>query len=470
MGRACPGMIVAGLRGGSGKTILSMGLLGLWRGMGRAVVPFKKGPDYIDAAWLAMAAGRPCYNLDPYLMTEEQLLASYARRSEGVDGVLVEGNRGLYDGVDEHGTYSTAELAKLLGLPVVIVLDATKTTRTAAAMVLGLRSLDPDVPIAAVILNRVAGARHESVSRRSIERYGGVRVVGAVPRLEDLPLPERHLGLVPPAESDAVSEVLERAAEVVSRHVDVEALWGVAKGAAVVPHVQIYRTRKPCPRTKARLGVMRDQAFHFYYPENLEALSEVGLDLVEISALQDRSLPAIDGLYIGGGFPEIFAQALADNLQLRGEIRSAAANGLPVYAECGGLMYLGEGIRASGKLFPMVGALPLWSEFTDRPQGHGYTELETCAANPFFEVGTVFKGHEFHYSKVASLDESKVSLVFNVRRGRGLDGRKDGVARWNVLATYSHIHASSCEQWAWSVRERVVRRSSEGKQQLAMAH
>lgn len=470
MGRVCPGIMVAGLRGGSGKTLLSMGLLRLWNGLGRTVVPFKKGPDYIDAAWLARASSRPCYNLDPYLMTREQILATYARHSDGVEATLVEGNRGLYDGVDEHGSYSTAELAKLLKLPVVVILDATKTTRTAAAMVLGLRLLDPEVPISAVVLNQVGSARHESVLRRSVEQYGGVRVLGAVPRLRELGLPERHLGLVPPAESGAVEEVLERTLEVISKYVEVEVLWELAQQAGAIPDVHMYRARKLVGKSRARLGVMRDAAFHFYYPENLEALRDAGLDLVEINGLTDGTLPAVDGLYIGGGFPEMFAGALADNEGLRREIRAAISDGLPVYAECGGLMYMGEGIRAGGRAYPMVGALPLWTEFTDRPQGHGYTVLETSAQNPFFPVGTLLRGHEFHYSRVVSLDESRVAFAFRVRRGKGVDGKVDGIVRRNVLATYSHLHAASCEDWAWLVAERVAACRRQGQLALHAGH
>lgn len=461
MAGVCPGLIVAGLRGGSGKTFLTMSLLSCWKARGRSVVPFKKGPDYIDAAWLAMASDRPCYNLDPYLMSPQQILASYARRTEAAQAAVVEGNRGLFDGVDEHGTYSTAELAKLLGLPVVVILDATKTTRTAAAMVLGLRALDPELPIAGVVLNQVGNPRHESVLRKSVEQYGGVAVLGAVPRFGDLGLPERHLGLVPPPESRDAKGILERAAEAVSRHVDVDALWELArKHTRGIPQVHLYRAKRQAPRCGARLGVLRDSAFHFYYPENLEALVDEGLELVEIDALGDSGLPEVDGLYMGGGFPEMFASALADNQGLRREIRSMVLDGLPVYAECGGLMYLGEGIKAQGKSYPMVGALPLWTEFTDRPQGHGYTALEAVEENPFIPKGELIKGHEFHYSRVVSLEESKVRFAFSVKRGRGLDGRRDGVLKENVLASYSHLHAASCEDWAWRVAECAASRKA----------
>ncbi|MEJ5376926.1 MAG: cobyrinate a,c-diamide synthase [bacterium] len=466
----CPGLIVAGLRGGSGKTLLTMSLIACWKAGGRLVVPFKKGPDYIDAAWLAVASGRPCYNLDPYLMSPEQILASYARRTEAAQGAVVEGNRGLFDGVDEHGTFSTAELAKLLGLPVVVVLDVTKTTRTAAAMVLGLRAMDPELCIAGVVLNQVGNSRHESVIRKSVEHYGGVEVLGALPRLRDLGLPERHLGLVPPPEKGDVKAVLERAAQSVSRHVEVDALWDLAqKHTRGIPQVHLYRAKRQASRGRARLGVIRDAAFHFYYPENLEALEDAGLELVEIDAIKDTGLPEVDGLYMGGGFPEMFASALADNQGLRREIRSLAAEGLPIYAECGGLMYLGEGIRAAGRSYPMVGALPLWTEFTDRPQGHGYTALEAVVENPFIPKGDILRGHEFHYSRVVSLEESKVEFAFAVKRGKGLDGRRDGIMRKNILASYTHLHAVSREDWAWRLAGCAVARKASAQRSALKA-
>lgn len=448
MGRACRGIVVAGLRGGSGKTLITMGLVGSWRKVGRNVAAFKKGPDYIDAAWLGLAAGRPCRNLDPYLMSPEQLLASYVRHTEAVDGAVVEGNRGLYDGVDEHGTYSTGELARLLGLPVLVVVDGTKTTRTAAAMVLGLRAMDPELNFAGVILNQVAGSRHETILRRSIETYSGLEVLGAVPRIRDLGFPERHLGLVPPAETDISEGLLHRIQEAIESHVDLNVVWERAKAAKEIPNLHLYRRPKRVSGRKVRLGVIKDKAFHFYYPDNLDALADEGVEIVYIDALSDKSLVPVEGLYIGGGFPEVMAQGLSDNAALRGEIREAAKGGLPIYAECGGLMYLGRGIRAKGKVFPMVGVLPLWTEFTDRPQGHGYVVLECIKENPFVPVGEVLKGHEFHYSRIVDLEESSVDLAFAVRRGSGAAGLRDGIVFGNVLAMYGHIHSGGCEGWA----------------------
>jgi cobyrinic acid a,c-diamide synthase len=445
-----PRLVIAALRGGCGKTVFSIGLCSLWREKGGGVVPFKKGPDYIDAAWLSRAAGKPCRHLDPYLMTREEILGSYLRhtRKRQAAITIIEGNRGLYDGVDPEGSCSTAELAKVLRAPVIIVLDGTKTTRTAAAMVLGLRQLDHKVDIQGVVLNKVAGARHESILRRSIEEFAGVRVLGAMPRLHGLKFPERHLGLVPPEELDLQHELIREITSMIRGNVQTEKIWEIAAKAVDLPTVSLYRGKTFQEQgQRFRVGVIRDEAFHFYYPENLEALEERGAKVVPISALETSHLPDVDALYIGGGFPEMWAEGLAQNASIRREIRDAAKEGLPVYAECGGLMYLGDALRFRGRQYPMVGAIPLVSEFSERPQGHGYTTLEAAYNNPFFRRGTILKGHEFHYSKIVSMDETKISFAFRVLRGRGIDGEREGIVRKNVLASYTHIHALGCGAW-----------------------
>jgi cobyrinic acid a,c-diamide synthase len=445
-----PRLVIAALRGASGKTLFSMGLCALWREHGKNIFPFKKGPDYIDAAWLEKAAGNPCHHLDPYLMSRDQILGSYYRHSRKADGSIIEGNRGLYDGVDVMGAFSTAEVAKLLQAPVVVVLDATKTTRTAAAMILGLKHLDPEVDIQGVVLNLVAGSRHESILRRSIEEYAGVKVFGALPRSEEIHFPERHLGLVPPEEHGQQEQVIGKTLSLIQRNVDCDALWGIAKDANELPSIRLYKSKNRMDDASPglRIGVIRDEAFHFYYPENLEALEDRGAKITTFSALKAGDLPQIDALYIGGGFPEVYAEPLSDNVSLRRQILRAIEAGLPVYAECGGLMYLGETLRVEGRNYAMVGALPIETEFKRRPQGHGYTALETVNENPFFPIGAVLRGHEFHYSRITSLDDSKVSFAFQVQRGNGIDGRWEGIVRRSVLATYTHLHALGCAQWA----------------------
>jgi len=442
-------LIVAALRGGAGKTLISVGLSAAWKShLGLRIVAFKKGPDYIDAGWLSAASDGPCYNLDPFLMSPEQILRSFIMRSARADGSLIEGNRGLYDGVDANGSYSTAELAKLLRCPVVLVLDATKVTRTAAAMVLGCQRLDADVNIAGVILNRVAGKRHEQVLRDSIEQWCGIPVLGVVPRQTRNFFPERHLGLVPPEEARDSIEALSVAAAKMSEHLDLEALWELAASAPALG-CPMPTAAPVISRGSVRIGIIRDSAFQFYYPENFEALEERGASLVWISSLENEALPEVDALYIGGGFPETHLEKLAANEVLRDSVKTAVEAGLPVYAECGGLMFLCRGIRHREKLHPMVGVFPFEIILGTKPQGHGYTVMECVTPNPFYPKGTILRGHEFHYSRIAGrLDPGSFPFVFRLSKGHGIVAGWDGICYKNVLAGYSHLHAAGNELWA----------------------
>lgn len=447
-------LLIAAMRGGAGKTVVSLGLAAAWkRDLGLRIAAFKKGPDYIDAGWLSAATGGPCYNLDQFLMTSEQIVSSFATRSAHSDGSLIEGNRGIYDGVDAKGSYSTAQLAKLLACPVVLVVDAAKVTRTAAALVLGCQKLDPDVKIAAVILNQVSGKRHETVLRDSIEQFCGIPVLGAIPRQARNFFPERHLGLVPAEEAEDVSRAVRAAADVMSRHLDLRALWEVAQSAA--PVISPAPTGADCansPTRGVRIGIIRDSAFQFYYPENFEALEANGASLVWISSLENAPLPEIDALYIGGGFPETHLEKLAANQIFRDSVKSAAEAGLPIYAECGGLMFLCSGIRRGDLFFPMSGVFPFEISLEAKPQGHGYTTMRCVGANPFFPVGTVLRGHEFHYSGIAGcLEPGSFPFTFRLEKGHGVIAGWDGLCYKNVLASYSHLHAVGNEMWACAV-------------------
>lgn len=445
-----PRLLIAALRGGSGKTIVSLGLAAAWRLHHRLrVVPFKKGPDYIDAGWLSVAAQHPCYNLDPFLMKPDEMLFSFMRRSARGDISIIEGNRGLYDGVDVQGSFSTAELAKLLKAPVILVLDATKVTRTAAAMVLGCRHMDPEVDIAGVILNRVAGKRHEQVLKGAIEQYCGVPVLGVIPKSGADFFPERHLGLVPHQESEGIGEAVEQAARMISESVDLQALWKVANAAAPPgrPVFQAEPVLERRPDTPVVIGVVRDSAFQFYYPENLEALEEQGATLVEISSFDERPLPRVDALYIGGGFPETHLEVLAGNRVFRESLKREIEAGLPVYAECGGLMFLCRGIERRHQSYPMTGVFPYDVVLEEKPQGHGYTVLECVGENPYFDPGTTFKGHEFHYSRLIGC-EPDLPFAFRLKKGHGVVAGWDGLCYKGVLASYSHIHAVGNEHWS----------------------
>jgi cobyrinic acid a,c-diamide synthase len=477
----CPGLIIAALRGGSGKTIFSVGIIAALRNRGIKVAPFKKGPDYIDAGWLALAAGRPCYNLDTFLIDSEYIFQSYQTHTHDAGLAVIEGNRGLYDCIDTQGQTSTAELAKQLDLPVILCLDGTKTTRTMAAVVAGCAQFDPKVKLKGVVLNRVAGPRHENILRTSIEEHCGIPVLGAVPKLRKQSFPERHMGLVPTYEHQWAQDAKEAIADLAERYLDLDAIFRLAasdlysntavssespqaatsatdlystagvssalisSSTAVTDHVSSPLAQTP---ERPRIGVVRDSAFQFYYPENLDALIQAGAEVVITSPLFEDNLPAVDGLYIGGGFPETHAQRLSKNITYRNDIKRLAEKGLPIYAECGGLMFLGRELVLEEGTFPMADVLPVSFGFSKRPQGHGYTILNVVHDNPFFEAGQTIKGHEFHYSTVEQCTANETQMAFKMARGTGLQNGFDGLCRHNALATYTHIHALGTPQWA----------------------
>ena len=500
-----PRLIIAALRGGSGKTILSIGVIAALSKRGKSVAAFKKGPDYIDAGWLALAAGRPCYNLDSFLLSQSDNLQSFLSHSVDHDISIIEGNRGLYDGIDLEGSTSTAELAKLIKCPVVLCVDCTKITRTMAAIVAGCCQFDPAVMINGVILNRVANTRHEKKLRDSIEHYCGMPVIGAIPKLGQQHFPERHLGLVPTPEHDWANNSIEAISIIAEQHIDLDALVAIARKAPglgtevreqksevgmrksedrkqnaevgsrnaevgmrkseIEVQVPAPSDQRPAPSIQypvssiqhrassiehpaVRIGVIRDSAFQFYYPENLDALGARGAEIVYISPLKDPELPELDALYIGGGFPETHAEQLSANTTFNSQLKALAEDGFPIYAECGGLMYLGEQLVLDNQPYPMVGILPVTFDFFKRPQGHGYTIIKVEGKNPYYDVGSEIRGHEFHYSRVSKRDSRKSDLVFRMQRGAGIEKDRDGILYKNVLATYTHVHALGTPQWA----------------------
>lgn len=488
-----PRIVISGLRGGSGKTILSLCLIASWRKRGVEITPFKKGPDYIDAGWLARASGKPSYNLDLFMMSPEQIINSFVSHSYNTQIAVVEGNRGIYDGVDHKGTYSTAELAKLLKAPVILIVDTTKVTNTVAAMVLGCQKIDPGVLIAGVVLNRAATNRQESVIRRAIEDKCKLPVLGSIPKLNKDPFPERHMGLTPFHEHADIDNSLEIVAELGEKYLDLDAILGIANEAeplSVSPsklrsqksedkNLRRWEDKKPLTSQlpsfsasqlsipKLRIGVVKDSAFQFYYQENFEELEKKGAELIEISPLKQETLPDIDALYIGGGFPETHAIALADNISFKNSLRDAVEKGLPVYAECGGLMYLGKSLVLENKTYHMAGILPVVFGLEKKPQAHGYAIVEVKKENPYFPKGCVLKGHEFHYSRVLSppypplskggtkegyplskVGGKGVHFAFKMKRGEGIADKMDGLCYKNVLATYTHLHVIGSPEWA----------------------
>ena len=364
---------------------------------------------------------------------------------------VIEGNRGLYDGLDARGTHSTAELAKAVQAPVLLVLDATKTTRTAAALVLGCQKLDPQVPIVGVILNQIAGARQERVVREAIESACHVPVLGAVPRApEGTLLSMRHLGLVTPRECAGREALAGLLRERVAPYLDFARILEIARQTPPLALPDWGRPRTPAA-AGLTIGYLNDSAFTFYYPENLECLQAAGAKVAAISALDSAALPEdLDALYIGGGFPETHAQALSENAAFLSSLRHAARAGLPVYAECGGLMLLARSLSWHGRKFQMAGVLPLDVEMCEAPQGHGYTELLVDQPNPFFPFGARLRGHEFHYSRIAN-GGPPLTTACAVLRGAGCGGGRDAVITQNVWAGYTHLHALATPEWGQAI-------------------
>jgi cobyrinic acid a,c-diamide synthase len=443
-------LLVSAAHKSSGKTTVTLGLAAALRARGLAVQPFKKGPDYIDPLWLGAAAGRACRNLDPYLSAMHELQRSFARHAAGADVALVEGNKGLYDGLAVDGSNSNAAVAAALGLPVVLVLDARGMTRGIAPLILGYQAFDRSIRIAGVVLNRLGGARHESKLRAVIEHYTDVAVLGALHEDAELAIDERHLGLVPATEADRAAERIGRIATVVQAGVDLDRLLALTSGPAVGPadagaEAGGFACCAGAP--PLRVGFARDRAFGFYYADDLDGLRRAGAELVPFDTLADRQLPAVDALFIGGGFPEMFARELSANRTMMSSIRRAIEAGLPAYAECGGLMVLARSITWNNVTWPMVGAVPADVVMQSRPVGRGYVHVEETAAHPWPrpQAGPV-RAHEFHYSRLENVGP-EVRFAYRVRRGHGLDGERDGIVIRNLLASYTHRRSLSGDDW-----------------------
>lgn len=442
-----PRILLAGLSGGTGKTIVSLACARAFSRAGRVVAPFKKGPDYIDAQWLSLAASRPCSNLDPYFHSRDVIRSVFHHKSAGADLSLIEGNRGLFDGMDEHGSCSSAELARMLDAPVILAIDCTKMTRTVAAIVQGCAGFEPGLNLAGVILNRTAGERHRSVLLRSMETHTDVPVLGMLPKMGQNPIPERHMGLMSDQEYDG-SAHLDALADLAEEWLDLEGIGRAALAAPDFGPTPPAIFPGPPAKKKARIGYVRDAALWFYYPENLEALAHAGAELVRLSLLDPAPWPEIDGLYLGGGFPEVFAERIAANHAVLGHLRSLAESGLPIYAECGGFMVLCDRLEIDGASHAMAGVFPLTTSFCPRPQGLGYTEGEVVADTVFFPAGARVLGHEFHYSLCVSERAGELAHGLRMVRGQGSALGRDGFLHRNTWAGYNHIHALAVPGWA----------------------
>lgn len=485
-----PSLYFSAAHKSSGKTTISIGVTAELRRRGLAVAPFKKGPDYIDPMWLGLAAGRSCFNLDFHTMAPAEIRASFARDGAGADLRLIEGNVGLYDSVHLHGQGSNAELVKLLGVPLVLVIDCKGLGRGIAPLLLGFQAFDPDLPIAGVILNRIGGGRHGDNLLRVVEHYTDLSVLGMLPRLAELDIDERHLGLVPSNEAQAAEDKIARIRARVAEHVDCDALaeiaakdtsrmnaagsaddatatarddslhasadatgdgLGDAIGDAARQATGIDPARADTAglaQARVRIGIARDAAFGFYYPDDLAALEGAGAELIGFSPLASPELPDVDALLLGGGFPEFHMEALAANSGMRAAVADFVASGKPVYAECGGLMYLCRRLHWNDRSAPMCGVLSADVAMHAKPQGRGYVRLRETGASPWSGLAADgdIQAHEFHHSALVNPDPDW-TFAYQVLRGAGIDGHHDGIVHKRLLASYAHLRGVGGNCW-----------------------
>ncbi len=439
-------LLVGAVQGRSGKTTFTLGLLKALVDRGLKVQPFKKGPDYIDPSWATFASGQQCRNLDLYMMGSDTVRRSFIRHSQGFDISVVEGAMGLFDGLDVEGSNSSAELAYTIDAPVMLVVNCTRITRSVAALVNGVTGFDKRIRIGGVILNQVARARHENILMQSIERYCDVPVLGVLPKSKTIEIPDRHLGLIPAGEQDMLHNRIELLGNLVKENVNLEQILQVAGSAAPLEFSgELMRPEVKADRVK--IGVMQDKAFSFYYPENLEALEDAGARLITVNSMEDEKLPDVDALYIGGGFPEVMAEEIGRNQSLLTDIKKHVEDEMPVYAECGGLMFLSRNILVNDHVYPMVGVFDCDVEMKPKPQGIGYTIQNVLAGNPFYPEGFQVVGHEFHNSQIVNMGEN-LRYGFATQRGKGIVSGYDGLLYKNTLAGYHHLHASAAPGWA----------------------
>ncbi|MDH4099130.1 MAG: cobyrinate a,c-diamide synthase [Nitrospirota bacterium] len=463
MGNRIPTIVIAAPQSGSGKTTVALGLMAALKARGYLVQPFKVGPDFIDAGHHTRICGRPSRNLDSWMMGEEGVREAFNRGVQGADIAVIEGVMGLFDGYDADGDAgSTAHVAKLLGAPVLLVVDGRSMARSAGALVLGFESFDPDLQLAGVIFNRIGSERHGKWLRGAVKGRCRAKVLGCLPRDGAVTIPERHLGLLTAEESGAFDSVLLK--EWLERHLDLDEIVRLARSVDVGVDSRAYPEREGEHRgsplqKQIRIGIPMDEAFCFYYQDNLDLLEELGAELVFFSPLKDSSLPPdIDGLYIGGGYPEVHAERLSANTPLREEIRRRSREGMPIYAECGGLIYLSRGIYGKdGSFHDMAGIFPFAVRMRERRVGLGYVTVQFEEDGLLGASGQEVRAHEFHYSEIVEEEKAGVSTVWSFIKRPGEEPRPEGFVAGNTLATYAHIHFGADGNVAEHLLKQIIR-------------
>lgn len=473
-------VVLAGTGSAVGKTTISTGIMKALQD--ENVQPFKVGPDFIDPSYHTIATGNVSRNLDSFFMSESQIINSFERalKKSNSNMGIIEGVRGLYEGISPISDIgNTASIAKALDAPVVLLMDSRSLVKSAAAVVLGFKALDPEIRIEGVILNKIKGKRHYLKAKESVEKLANVPVIGGIPRNEEIAVEERHLGLVPALEKEKINRNIELWGKLAEEYIDLDALKNIMKTSskstvkdnknkAIEAHedefnkhhneaieLEVTNGAKPGElwktgnKTPLKIGVAIDEIFTFYYKETLESLEDNGAKIVPFSPYKDEEIPDVDALYIGGGYPEVFKKDLSENVSMLKSINKFHNEDRPIYGECGGLIYLSKSIDG----LDMVNAIPYTSEMTSRVQGLNYVVARSNQDNLISDKGDVFRAHEFHYTKL-NIDSTK-DLVFDVLRGRGVLDNMDGVSVKNTLANYIHIHACSHPNFGYNFTRNI---------------
>ncbi|MBW8016159.1 MAG: cobyrinate a,c-diamide synthase [Planctomycetes bacterium] len=444
----CPRIVIAATNSGAGKTSISLGLTRALVRRGLRVQTFKVGPDFLDPTYLSMASDRICYNLDSWMMGKDYLPKLFARATKDADIAIIEGVMGLYDGASPTSLEgSTAEVAKILKAPIALIANAKGLSRSFAAMVKGFTSFEEDITVSAVIANRCGSNRHKKWLAESLAAAKLPKMIGVIERQTFPELPSRHLGLVTADRETLRTDVIDKLADICQQNINIDALLELA---SKTPPIDIDDEQMPNTPAKFRLGIAKDSAFHFYYPDNLEALEREGCQLVEFSPINDSPLPDdLDCLYIGGGYPEEFAESLSANHGMRNSIVDFANSGKIIYAECGGLMYLGNKLITNcGKEYPMAGVLDITTKMLSRFKALGYVQVDILQDSLWGQKDTNIRGHEFHYSEITGDVTSNTDFqrVYSIKRRSGSESSIEGFQRQNILASYTHLHFASRPQ------------------------
>jgi cobyrinic acid a,c-diamide synthase len=436
-------IVIAGSRSGVGKTTLALGLMAALKKRGLEVQPFKVGPDYIDPGFHTLICDRNSYNLDSYFLGAAGVRKTFSKMSQQADISIIEGVMGLFDGKGKDSVSSTAEIAKIIKAPVILVIDARKVAQSAAAVVYGYKNYDQDLNLKGVIINNVSSAHHFKLLKEAIEaKMSDLKILGYLPKNQDLELPERHLGLVPVSESRELKAYSQKLIELLEEYIDLDGVIEISKLDNIVETDSAANfepgLKEEVKKEKIKIAVALDQAFNFYYQENLELLKEAGAEIVEISPVSDTQLPEVDAVYLGGGFPESFLQELSANKEFKTALKEKIRQGLPIYAECGGLMYLCSQVKDfEGKEYQMLDLIPAEIEMTSKLQEMGYREVEATADNLLFKKGEKARGHVFHYSRISKIAQ-------NVKRSYSYRKTEAGYSTLdNILGSYVHLHFAS---------------------------